>query len=759
MIKINSIKDYDLVHYALARIDIKNSGNENNKIEILHKSDDVSIFFPKWYKQEDGEGVVIQGFKGKFNLIFKCINDGQLNIRLRGIDARDNEGNVISIFTNFINMSINGKSIFEDEKLVSHNNFFNFNEFNVKDNDVIHFHVEWEPFKVLPSNNPLIFAQSNNDLISITQCDGYENMILNKQCSSNLFGNSLPKVSVIIPVYNPGELLRNCLDSVINQSLANIEIICVDDGSTDNSLDILNEYAKKDSRIKIYTQNNKGAGTARNKGIEKSNGEYIIFLDSDDWIEKDMCEQLYNHANKLGSDLVIFDSLWHTLDGINEFNYFSKGEFNEDYQSFTFDYHYILNRLLIASYGVIWSRFYKSSYIKDNEIIFPKHKIYNDVEFCFKTAFLAKNISYYPKPFYHYIKMGQPSLQTSFREGKDELIWFDVLLGLYDMLIEYDLMDELRVDFINYCIFYTFEKLKHIDLKLFIPFLHRSKSFFEVLNPTSEELNLISSLNLTWYTANTLDYLPLYYEVMLGNFDDVVLIFLEVKLSESKKALDESSFECKENLYRSLRKNLIDFNYNQDVLKNLPLELYDFYRSVINFNTYHDFGLVNKKIIARTNTVQDILWQDINNSKDVSEYTIYEGHPGKLELIENYKQLKILSSNPIVVRAFSKIVSGDLELLFEVKVTDYANVGLSSSENVQKFAFLRISNQDWLYYRFLRINGNVDAYVSFDGANWEKINLTGNTLNNDECQFQFNCGYSKSHDKRIMIRNIQIFKI
>ena len=61
--------------------------------------------------------------------------------------------------------------------------------------------------------------------------------------------------------------------------------------------------------------------------------------------------------------------------------------------------------------------------------------------------------------------MGQPSLQTSFREGKDELIWFDVLLGLYDMLIEYDLMDELRVDFINYCIFYTFEKLKHIDLQ------------------------------------------------------------------------------------------------------------------------------------------------------------------------------------------------------------------------------------------------------------------------------------------------------
>lgn len=107
------------------------------------------------------------------------------------------------------------------------------------------------------------------------------------------------KVSIIIPVYNPGELLNNCLDSASNQTLNDIEIICIDDESTDGSMDILNQYAKIDSRFKVFSQSNSGAGMARNKGLEYANGEYIVFLDSDDYIEFDMCECLYNHAKAL----------------------------------------------------------------------------------------------------------------------------------------------------------------------------------------------------------------------------------------------------------------------------------------------------------------------------------------------------------------------------------------------------------------------------------------------------------------------------
>ena len=97
--------------------------------------------------------------------------------------------------------------------------------------------------------------------------------------------STTPKVSVIIPVYNVEDYLRQCLDSVINQTLKDIEIICVDDGSTDKSLEILHEYEKKDSRITVLTQKNQYAGVARNVGMSVATGKYFVFLDSDDFFE------------------------------------------------------------------------------------------------------------------------------------------------------------------------------------------------------------------------------------------------------------------------------------------------------------------------------------------------------------------------------------------------------------------------------------------------------------------------------------------
>uniref|UniRef100_UPI003864C4B3 glycosyltransferase family 2 protein n=1 Tax=Methanobrevibacter sp. TaxID=66852 RepID=UPI003864C4B3 len=113
-------------------------------------------------------------------------------------------------------------------------------------------------------------------------------------------------VSVIIPVYNVEKYLKECLDSVCNQTLANIEIICVNDGSTDNSLAILNEYAQKDGRIKIISQENQGLGAARNRGLEDASADYVYFLDSDDYIELTTLEKLFNNAVSNSSDVVLF---------------------------------------------------------------------------------------------------------------------------------------------------------------------------------------------------------------------------------------------------------------------------------------------------------------------------------------------------------------------------------------------------------------------------------------------------------------------
>ena len=102
------------------------------------------------------------------------------------------------------------------------------------------------------------------------------------------------KFSVILPVYNVAPFLEECLQSLINQSYSNLEILCVNDGSPDNSLEILQKYAALDARIKVFDRENQGSGRSRNFGIEQSSGDYLSFIDPDDWIDRDMYKKLYD---------------------------------------------------------------------------------------------------------------------------------------------------------------------------------------------------------------------------------------------------------------------------------------------------------------------------------------------------------------------------------------------------------------------------------------------------------------------------------
>ena len=114
------------------------------------------------------------------------------------------------------------------------------------------------------------------------------------------------KVSIIVPVYNVEKYLSTCLDSLINQTLTDIEIICVNDGSTDSSLAILKDFANKDSRIKILDKQNEGVSVARNLGIEVATGQYLMFVDSDDYLIENACEKALNIIEYDGSDICIF---------------------------------------------------------------------------------------------------------------------------------------------------------------------------------------------------------------------------------------------------------------------------------------------------------------------------------------------------------------------------------------------------------------------------------------------------------------------
>ncbi|ULO03514.1 glycosyltransferase [Campylobacter sp. RM12651] len=193
----------------------------------------------------------------------------------------------------------------------------------------------------------------------------------------------IPKVSVIIPVYNTEKYLRECLDSVINQSLKEIEIICVDDGSTDNSLEILKEYAAKDNRITVLAQENLYAGVARNAGMMVASGEYYHFLDSDDCMSGEL-NYFYNEACKNQVELFKFKNIIY--DDYNDLYYqndyiliskLDKKYFNKLIKNPKID-------LLLNLPDSAWSGIYKASFIEKFDIKFDNLKCVNDVSFFIK---------------------------------------------------------------------------------------------------------------------------------------------------------------------------------------------------------------------------------------------------------------------------------------------------------------------------------------------------------------------------------------
>lgn len=241
-----------------------------------------------------------------------------------------------------------------------------------------------------------------------------------------------PKVSVIIPVYNVEKYLERCIKSLQNQTLKDIEIILVDDSSTDASLEICHSLAKEDKRIKVIHKENQGAGLARNTALKEATGKYIGFLDSDDFIEPDMFKTLYEKAEEYGSDLVMSGVLF--VDG-NMFA--SQGEcvkkvyFNEDTH---FETEEELKKLRMgivgalpddsddSKYGMsIWKNLFRHDVIKDNNINFVSEREMLSEDAIFMVDFISciKKATGIPEAFYNYCRNGE-SISKSYKKDRFE---------------------------------------------------------------------------------------------------------------------------------------------------------------------------------------------------------------------------------------------------------------------------------------------------------------------------------------------------
>lgn len=221
----------------------------------------------------------------------------------------------------------------------------------------------------------------------------------------------MPKVSVIIPVYNTEKYLEECLDSVIHQTLKDIEIICINDGSTDNSLEILKKYKQKDSRIITIDQENSGAAIARNKGIKIANGEYLSFIDSDDYIDLDFLEKLYSASNNGNCDVVTTVNVKNVDENLNQ-SY--KNIFINSKQL-----NFIERADMFVKTGISCNKIYKNSFIKNNNIYYTEDKAASeDLYFTVFSLLLANKVNIINNTSYYYRQVNN-SLSRTIKDEKN----------------------------------------------------------------------------------------------------------------------------------------------------------------------------------------------------------------------------------------------------------------------------------------------------------------------------------------------------
>lgn len=241
------------------------------------------------------------------------------------------------------------------------------------------------------------------------------------------------KISVIIPVYNAEKFLKRCLESIINQTYSEWEVIAIDDGSRDNSYSILQDYSNRDSRFKIYTQSNKGPGLTRNKALEFVTGDYIVFIDSDDYIEPNYFEDLVSCIVEEEPDVVFIDVIQESPVGdLIKYELASK---YKGYPKDTIIKHQITGKL---PWGA-WRKAVRSSLIIDGTIRFSPDPVGEEALYSFKLLRKASRISFLNKPYYHYVN----HRNSQSKKGEDDP-WGQVCMKMKDYFNECGLSGAYR---------------------------------------------------------------------------------------------------------------------------------------------------------------------------------------------------------------------------------------------------------------------------------------------------------------------------
>lgn len=270
---------------------------------------------------------------------------------------------------------------------------------------------------------------------------------------------SSPKVSVIIPIYNAAEFLEECLDSVLQQSLKEIEVICVDDGSPDNSLDILKKYEQQDPRVKVISQPNQGAGAARNNGMANARGEYLSFLDSDDFFDRDMLKEAYEAAHECKADVCVFDAdlFNHSTKEYRECTWAFRRQYFPTHQPFSPLEQGVRNNIFRMFNGWPWDKLFRRKFVQDINLQYQNLRTTNDMFFVFIGLARAKRIVTVDKVLAHQ----RVEVKTSLSRTRDKSwnCFYTALLAMQEELKRIGIYKELEQAFVNWSINFSLWQL------------------------------------------------------------------------------------------------------------------------------------------------------------------------------------------------------------------------------------------------------------------------------------------------------------
>jgi len=312
----------------------------------------------------------------------------------------------------------------------------------------------------------------------------------------------MPKISIIIPVYNADKYLEACLESIINQTMKDIEILCIDNGSTDNSPIILKKFANLDSRIKVLKQNNLGAAVARNKGIKIASGEYLLFLDADDYFDLRLCDIAYSTIKSVDADVALFGA--YKYDETTNTTTLMKWMVDQRYlpKNTPFSPEDIPECIFQVSTPAPWSKIFRRQFILDNNLWFQNLNNSNDVYFVYSALVLAKKITYTSEPLTYYRTGINNNIQS--KKSKHPKDFYKAICKLKEELEGRGLFTIYEKSFINYAIpncFWNFRTIKKDSLSF------------------DEKLRIIKNLGgfdypKDYYFNNDIKWLSDYFELL-----------------------------------------------------------------------------------------------------------------------------------------------------------------------------------------------------------------------------------------------------